>query len=130
MYSLLADLVILAHMAFIVFAGAGSLLLLKWPKLVFLHLPAVCWGVWIELSGNICPLTYLENRFHQLSSRPVYDISFIERYLLPVIYPPGLDRKLQFYLAGALILLNLVFYAVIVNRLRSRRKGGNPQRNN
>src|ERR671925_1256535 len=91
-YALAADAVMLVHFLFIAFALFGSLLLLKWPKLIWLHVPALGWGIYIELSGAICPLTPLENHFRELAGESTYYGGLIAHYLGPIIYPAGLTR--------------------------------------
>ncbi|MDP1525552.1 MAG: DUF2784 domain-containing protein [Rhodocyclaceae bacterium] len=113
-YRLLADAVLLLHLAFIVFVVAGSLFLLRWPRLFWLpwlHLPAVLWGVGIELGGYICPLTPLENRLRQMGGEAGYAGGFVEHYFLPFIYPAGLTRGLQIALGLGLVAINLAAYA-------------------
>lgn len=109
-YRLLADTVLLLHLAFIVFVVTGGLFLRRWPRLLWLHLPAVLWGVGIELSGYICPLTPLENRLRQLGGEAGYAGGFVEHYLLPVIYPLGLTRESQIALGLGVAALNLAAY--------------------
>jgi len=124
LYQLLADIVLVAHFAFIVFVLAGGLLLLRWPRLAWLHLPAVVWVVCAELAGWVCPLTPLENYFRALGGGNVYQGDFIGRYLLPLVYPAGLTPEVQLMLAGVVIVLNLIIYAVIIReRKRTRRFG-------
>lgn len=124
MYQLLADIVLVAHFAFIVFVLAGGLLLLRWPRLVWLHLPAVVWVVCAELAGWVCPLTPLENYFRALGGGYVYQGDFIGRYMLPLVYPAGLTPAIQLMLAGVVMVLNLIIYAVIIRvRKRTRRFG-------
>ncbi|MCA3025791.1 MAG: DUF2784 domain-containing protein, partial [Rhodocyclaceae bacterium] len=60
-YRLAADAVLIVHLLFIVFVVLGALLAWRWRLMPWLHLPAVAWGIWIEATGNICPLTPLEN---------------------------------------------------------------------
>ncbi len=60
-YHALADLVLVLHLAFIVFVVAGGLLALRWRWAPLVHLPAALWGVFIEVSGGVCPLTPIEN---------------------------------------------------------------------
>lgn len=123
-YHLLADAVLVLHLAFIVFAVAGGLLLWRWPRVVWLHVPAVLWGVGIELSGGMCPLTPLENRLRQLAGEAGYAGGFIEHYLLPLIYPPGLTPTWQWVLGGGLAVFNVLVYAGWWRgRERGRRQG-------
>jgi hypothetical protein len=121
MASWLADAVLLAHLLFIVFAVGGGLLALRWRWMPWLHLPALAWGATVEFTGWICPLTPLENALRQAGGAAAYAESFIERYLLPLIYPGALTRELQFVLGGTLLLINALVYAVVWRR-RHRRK--------
>jgi hypothetical protein len=120
MASWLADAVLLLHLLFIVFAVGGGLLALRWRWMPWLHLPALAWGATVEFTGWICPLTPLENALRLAGGAAGYTESFIERYLLPLIYPGELTRELQFVLGGALLLINAVVYAIVWHR-RSRR---------
>ena len=121
MYRLLADVVLVAHLAFVVFVVLGGLLALKAPWAALLHLPAAAWGAYVELRGRVCPLTPLENRLRALGGEAGYDGGFIEHYLLPVLYPGGLTRGVQLALAGAVVAVNVVVYALVVLRARRRR---------
>jgi hypothetical protein len=121
LYPLLADIVLLAHLAFIVFVLAGGLLLRRWPGLVWLHLPALVWGGFVEASGWVCPLTPLENYFRVLAGGDIYREDFIARYLLPLVYPAGLTQTIQMMLAGVLIVLNVIIYSVIIRARRRAR---------
>jgi hypothetical protein len=120
-WKLLADAVVLAHLAFIAFVVGGGFLAWRFRKAVLAHLPALAWGVWIEASGWICPLTPLENHFRELAGEMGYRGGFIEHYILPVIYPPGLTRDTQWTLAGLLIALNLLAYGGLIVRSRRSR---------
>jgi len=108
--ALTADIIVLLHFAFILFVSVGGLLVLRWPRLAWLHLPCVAWGVLIEVSGGICPLTPLEMSYRQAAGDPGYSGDYIDRYLLPVIYPAGLSRSLQIGLGLVLLLFNLTIY--------------------
>ncbi|MBW7902114.1 MAG: DUF2784 domain-containing protein [Rhodocyclaceae bacterium] len=123
MHALLADLVVAVHFAFIVFAVAGGALVLRRPRLAWLHLPAVLWGAAVVAFGWICPLTPLENRLRAAAGEAGYTGDFVERYLVPLIYPPGLTRELQILLGVGLLLLNLGVYLRLWRRGRPR-KGG------
>lgn len=124
--TLVADLVILLHLGFILFVVLGGLLVLRWPRLAWLHLPAVAWGAIIELSGQvICPLTPLENDMRQAAGGAGYAGGFIDHYLVPLIYPPGLTRGIQVALGISVVALNALAYAALVARCRrARRRDG------
>jgi len=132
-YRILADLVVGLHFAFVVFVAIGGLLVLRWPWLAGLHLPAAAWGALIEFAGWICPLTPLENWLRRRGDGAGYEGGFIEHYILPVLYPPGLTRELQIGLGMAVLLANLVIYLYVARRLargNSRMRSGatGPQR--
>ena len=118
-YGNLATLVVLFHFAFLLFVMFGGLLVLRWRRVVWLHIPCFLWGRWIEVSGGICPLTPLEQRLRRAAGESPYVGSFIEHYILPVMYPPGLSRTVQLTLAVGLVLLNLVIYAWVLRRRRA-----------
>jgi Protein of Unknown function (DUF2784) len=107
----LADVIVLVHLAFILFVAAGGLLVFRWPKLAWVHVPAVVWGGLIELAGWICPLTPLENRLRGAAGEAAYAGGFIDRYIMPVVYPDGLTRGMQLALGVAVIGVNLVVYS-------------------
>jgi hypothetical protein len=117
-YGLLADLTLLLHLGFILFVLAGGGLVWRWPRLAWLHLPAVGWGAWIEFSHGICPLTPLENRFRALAGDAGYAGDFVGRYLLPLIYPDALTPAIQLLLGAMVLLVNTVFYAWLIRRRR------------
>lgn len=118
LFRALADSVLLLHLLFIVFVLAGGLLAFRWPKLVWVHLPAVLWGAAIEVAGWICPLTPLENHFRQAAGEAGYAGGFIEHYLLAVVYPADLTREIQLALGFAVLALNLLVYGVWWRRRR------------
>ena len=119
-YRLLADLVVVAHLVFILYALFGGLcgLWRKWS--LFVHLPAATWIAIIEFQGWICPLTPLENRLRSAGGSSGYEAGFVDHYLIPIIYPPGLTRTAQFMLGGVAIALNLAVYIFVVHRWRRR----------
>ncbi len=123
-YGLLADCLILIHLGFVLFVVLGGLLVLRWPRLAWLHLPAAAWGAWIEAAGWICPLTPLENHLRRLAGEAGYSGGFIEHYLLHILYPEGLTRQDQFVLSAVVVAVNLLAYAIL---LRRRRTPGEPR---
>ena len=117
----LADLVVIVHGLFILFVVAGGLLVLRWPRVAWLHLPAAAWGVLIEWSGWICPLTPLENTLRQAAGQAGYSGGFVERYLLPLIYPAGLTPAVQLWLGLIVLVVNVTVYAAVYARWWRRR---------
>lgn len=120
-FRLAAETVLLAHLAFIVFALLGAVLAVWWRRIVIVHLPAAAWGAWVEISGRVCPLTLLENYLRIKAGQSGYAESFIEHYLLAIIYPAGLTREIQFALAAAVIAVNLAIYGWLLVRRQSSR---------
>jgi uncharacterized protein DUF2784 len=115
---LLADLVVGVHFLFVLFVLLGGLLVLRWPRLAYVHLPAAAWGVLIELTGWVCPLTPLEQSLRLKAGEQGYSGSFIEHYVLPLLYPSALTRTIQVALGAVVIAVNLAIYGYL---LRSRR---------
>jgi len=110
MYPLLADLVLIVHLAFVVFVLCGGLLVLRWRWIAWLHLPAAVWGAIVEFTGWICPLTPLENWLRAQGGEISYSSDFIAQYLLPVLYPGDLTRNLQLLLGTVVVVLNAAVY--------------------
>lgn len=117
---LAADALVLLHGLFILFVVCGGALVLKWPKLVLLHIPCAIWGAGIEFLGGICPLTPLEQQLRSSAGAAGYTGGFIEHYLLPVIYPAGLTPGIQILLGLVVVLVNLVFYGLVIRRMHRR----------
>jgi hypothetical protein len=118
LYRLLADLVVLLHLAFVVFVVCGGLFVLWRRWMGCLHLPAAVWGVYIELSGRVCPLTPIENRLRVLAGDASYSGDFVERYLMPVLYPPDLRRDVQIALGLFALAVNVGVYFHVLRRVR------------
>ncbi len=121
-YRLLADLVVVIHALFVVFVGLGGLLVLRWPRLAWLHLPAAAWGALISFGGWICPLTPLEKHLRLAAGGAAYEGGFIEHYLLPILYPPGLTRGTQIVLGLLVLAVNLAVYGHALRRWAARRR--------
>ncbi|NOR23956.1 MAG: DUF2784 family protein [Desulforhopalus sp.] len=116
LYRILADLVVFLHLLFIIFVVAGGLLVLRRAWLALLHLPTVLWAAYIELTGNICPLTPLENHFRRMAGEDGYSGGFIEHYLIPIIYPAGLTYEIQIFLGLFVVVMNLLLYLFFLRR--------------
>jgi uncharacterized protein DUF2784 len=119
-YRALADLVLTAHFAFVLFVVLGGFLVVRWPRLAWLHIPVAVWGVLIEYMGWICPLTPLENSFRVRGGEAGYGGGFIEHYILPTLYPSGLTRSTQLVLGSLTLLVNLAAYSIVLSRSRNR----------
>jgi hypothetical protein len=119
-YGLLADTVVVVHLAFVVFVVCGGLLVVwrRWTAAI--HIPAAIWGVYIEFSGRICPLTPLENHLRALAGEAAYSGDFVERYLVPVLYPPDLRRDVQIALGLFAMAVNAAVYVYAWRRSRRR----------
>lgn len=117
-YSLAADLLVLLHLAFIVFVVLGGLLAWRWWRVVFVHLPAVIWAVLLEFYGWLCPLTPWEQQLRQAAGENGYSGSFIAHYLLPLIYPAGLTHNVQLLMGLGVLLINLLIYGWLLWRRR------------
>ncbi|HEX2139090.1 MAG TPA: DUF2784 domain-containing protein [Woeseiaceae bacterium] len=107
---LAADAVMLVHLGFVLFVVFGGLLVLRFPMAALAHVPAFAWGIWIEATGGICPLTPMENALRRRAGEAGFESGFIEHYLYALIYPPGLTRREQLWLAAAVLLLNGLLY--------------------
>jgi hypothetical protein len=123
MATFLADTVVIVHLLFVAFVVLGGFLLARWPGLVWLHLPAAVWGAYIVFSGGTCPLTPLENRLRVLGGESAYSGDFVERYLLPVLYPGFLDASLQTLLGSFVVAVNLLAYALAWSAWRRKTVG-------
>ena len=120
LFQWLADLVLVLHLGFVAFVVLGGLLVLRWPRLAWLHVPAVAWGVFVEFAGLICPLTPLEIALRLRGGTAGYSGGFIEHYFTAVLYPDGLTRELQFALGALALAINVALYWRVVVRRRRR----------
>ena len=118
MYNVLANAIVLAHFLFIAFVICGGLLVIHWPRLAVVHLPAVVWGAAVEIYGLVCPITPLENHFRMLAGDTSYSGDFIARYLLLVIYPENLTTTIQQLLGCLVIAVNVIIYIVVIRKYR------------
>ena len=109
-YAWAASAVVGFHFAFIVFVVLGGLLVVRDRRWAWVHLPAVAWVVWLELTGAICPLTPLENTLRAQAGEAGYGGGFIDHYLMPIIYPAGLTPQIQWGLGIAVFALNAAIY--------------------
>lgn len=124
-WGLLADGVVVLHLAFVAFAVLGGVLALRWPRVAWVHLPAAVWAALVEFAAWICPLTPLEQWFRARSGAAAYDDGFVDHYVIPVLYPDWLTRPTQLVLGAFVVAVNLAIYAAII-RGRARRSDAAP----
>ena len=120
MYELAANLTLIVHFAFIIFVVFGALLFFVSTKIIYVHVPALIWGIYIELTHSVCPLTYLENWFLQKVNLTTYSGGFIQNYLVPIVYPKNLTEDLQTYFAIVLIVANMIMYGLIISKSKKK----------
>ncbi len=121
-WRVLADLLVAIHLAFTSFVIFGGFLAWKWRWAAFAHLPALAWGFWVETSGQICPLTPLENHLRHLAGEAGYAGGFLDHYVVSLLYPPGLTRQDQWVLAALLLTINILAYGTLLRPRRHLRR--------
>ena len=117
-YRSLADAVVIFHFAVVVFVIAGGLLVVKWPRVAWVHLPVIAWVIFAEWFDKICPLTFLENWLRDKAGVGSYHDSFVGHYIMPILYPDGLTHQMQMWLGTAILLINVTMYGIVVLRHR------------
>jgi len=122
----LADLVVLIHFGFVIFVVAGGLLALRWPAVIWVHLPAAFWAAGIEFMGGICPLTPLEHALREQAGGAAYSGDFVNQHVLPILYPSGLTRPTQLVLGLMVVGVNCGMYGWLWARSRRRRSATPP----
>ena len=120
-YGRLAELVVVLHFCFVLFVLFGGVLALRWPKMVWIHLPAAAWGALISFAGWVCPLTPLEKWLRRQGGAAGYEGGFVEHYILPVLYPRGLTHEVQIALGLIVIFLNVLVYRHVYRQFRRRK---------
>ena len=120
-YRILADIVLIAHLCFVLFVIFGGLLVLYRRRIIYLHLPALVWGIIVEFFRLMCPLTYLEKYLRELGGETAYAGDFIEHYITSIIYP-NVSPQTIFLLGILLIVFNLIVYYNIFRQVRQSLK--------
>ena len=121
-YRILAEIVLVLHVCFVIFVVFGGLLVLRRRWVMWLHLPAVVWGILIEFLWWSCPLTTIENHFRHLGGEAGYANGFLDYYISSVLYAP-LSATVRLWLGVLLIAFNLLVYWFVVRRHFSFRSG-------
>ncbi len=119
-FLLLADAVLILHLAFVAFVIGGALLVWRFRRLMWIHLPAAVWGAAVEFGGWICPLTPLENWLRLRGGGTAFDQSFVEHYVLPILYPTALTRTVQIVLGILVVMVNVGLYVAMMVAAKRR----------
>jgi hypothetical protein len=121
-YRAAADSVLVLHVAFVLFVTTGGLLVLRWAKLAWVHVPAVVWAAFVEFTGRICPLTPLEVALRRHAGEAGYAGDFAEHYIMPLLYPDGLTRDTQTALGALVVVINVLIYVAAAVRGHRRQR--------
>ena len=122
MYEFLANLTLILHLIFILFVIFGGLLFYIFSKIIYIHIPSLLWGIYIEFTNSVCPLTYLENWFLYKGELTTYSNDFINKYLFPIIYPEDLTNEIQLHLGISLVVINILTYGLIYKNLKKEKE--------
>ena len=120
MYEFFANITLITHFIFILFVIFGALIFFIFSKIIYIHLPALIWGIYIELTNSVCPLTYLENWFLFKGELTTYSNDFINNYLFSIIYPKELTAEIQIYLGTSLTVFNIFIYGLIYKNFKNK----------
>jgi Protein of Unknown function (DUF2784) len=108
-HSALAVAVLVLHGLFILWVVFGALVAWSRPRLRWLHISALIWGILTELLAWPCPLTLLENWLETKAGVLPYQGGFLLHYLDKVIYPDISPMALT--IGGVVVcVLNLAIY--------------------
>ncbi|HOM29414.1 MAG TPA: DUF2784 domain-containing protein [Deltaproteobacteria bacterium] len=117
-FRVLAYAVMVAHAAFVLFVVAGGVAVRWSPRLAWIHLPCVFWGIVVEAFGLTCPLTPLENEFRARAGIDPYAGDILIHLMDSMIYPGWLTRDIQVVLAVIVAAVNVAVYGSLLVRKR------------
>jgi hypothetical protein len=115
-----ADVVLLAHFAFIVFALFGGAIVFFKRRAAWFHIPAVMWSAAVNFASWICPLTPLENSFRAKAGQAGFEGGFIQHYIEPLVYPGGMPRKMELIAGVSVLVWNVLMYLIVIHWGRRR----------
>ena len=125
LYQIIADILVIVHFLFILFVIFGGFLVLRWRFVFWIHIPCAMWGMLIEFAGWLCPITPLENHFRHLAGQAGYHGGFINHYIMPVIYPAGLTRDIQYLLGTGVLIITIIAYSLVIYQRMKQNRPGN-----
>jgi Protein of Unknown function (DUF2784) len=124
---LLANAVAVLHAAAVLFMLTGSLLALRRPWVLWLHVPVALTILALYATGSDCPLTTWELALRDGAGEPGYRGGFIGHYITE---PLGFPIEATSTQVGVLVVAfvpNVVGYGLLLGRaLRTRSRGGSP----
>ena len=115
MHRIAVYLVLVAHLAFVIFVALGGFAVPWQPWLAWVHLPIAIYGLLIEWVGWTCPLTPLEKSLRRRACMPVYEGDFLEQYVLPWLPLPGDQQRAATWVGVGIIGLNLLAYGLFLS---------------
>lgn len=119
-YIVAANVIVVIHFAFVCFVVVGGLFVFMWRRIAYFHIPCVIWAALIEFQGWLCPLTPLEQQLREAGGQSGYEESFIEHYIVSLLYPEYLDRDIQIVLGSLVVVINLAVYGWLLTGKRKR----------
>ena len=122
---LLANAVAVLHAATVLFMLTGSLLALRWPRVLVVHVPLTLVILGLFLTGSDCPLTTWELALRDQAGEPGYRGGFIGHYVTEPLGFPIEETTTQVGIYAVAFLSNVVGYALFGRRsLGSRPEPG------
>jgi len=122
MYQMAVVLVVALHLAFVGYVVVGGVVAWRWRRTIWLHVPAVLWGVLIVTAHLDCPLTWLERRTRSAAGMaPLPPEGFVAHYLTGVLYPASWTTAVE---SAVLTAVAGSWLCYARDPLRRRRYGG------
>ena len=121
-YRLAADAMMIAHLLYIIFVVVGGLLALRARWVLWLHVPAVAWAIVVQYFGRLCPLTTWEQELRAGAGAAGYQGSFIDHYLVPLIYPSDMPAAMPLVLGSVVLVINVTIYGWLITVARRLRR--------
>lgn len=111
LYRALARTLAAVHITYVVFVVAGSLLVLRWPSLVWAHVACILWAFATMTTDLGCRLTTWEKSLWRRGGVEPYPEGFLQHHVLHTVFPAEESRVAHIKLGVAVVVLNLAVYA-------------------
>ena len=116
-YRVLARTIAALHVGFVLFVVLGSLLVLRWPMLIWVHLLAVLWAAATMTMDLGCVLTPWEKALWLSGGREPYSEGFLQHHLLRARMTSERSRQVHIALGVGVLLLNVAVYFVVATSM-------------